>query len=202
MKSFRRKPNPYLADPDVQLMLEFQNGGKSAFEALMQNYYSRVLNFIYRFVGSKESAEDLTQEVFLRVYKYGPRYKPKSKFQTWLYTIAKNISLNELRRNRDFTASVDEPATTGNEDVQKQIADPQGSATDQELILKERAMVIRQAINELPENQRLAVILRRYDNFSYAEIAKTIGVSDKAVKALLSRARINLRRRLSRLLDS
>ncbi|MBW2412387.1 MAG: RNA polymerase sigma factor [Deltaproteobacteria bacterium] len=183
-------------------MLEFQNGGKSAFEALMQNYYSRVLNFIYRFVGSKESAEDLTQEVFLRVYKYGPRYKPKSKFQTWLYTIAKNISLNELRRNRDFTASVDEPATTGNEDVQKQIADPQGSATDQELILKERAMVIRQAINELPENQRLAVILRRYDNFSYAEIAKTIGVSDKAVKALLSRARINLRRRLSRLLDS
>ena len=183
-------------------MLEFQGGSKSAFEALMQNYYPRLLNFIYRFVGSKESAEDLTQEVFLRVYKYGPRYKPRSKFQTWLYTIAKNICLNELRRNRDLFSSLDEPATAGNEDVQKQIADPQSSTADEELILKERATMIRQAINELPENQRLAVILRRYDSFSYAEIAETIGVSDKAVKSLLSRAKVNLRRRLSRLVDS
>ncbi len=182
-------------------MLEFQGGSKSAFEILMQNYYSRVLNFIYRFVANKESAEDLTQDVFLRVFKYGPRYKPKSKFQTWLYTIAKNICLNELRKNKEFVTSLDEPATIGNADMQIQIADPKSSAADEELIHAEKAAVIRQAINELPDNQRLAVILRRYDNFSYAEIAETLGVSDKAVKSLLSRAKVNLRRRLSRLVD-
>ncbi len=202
MTLFRRKPTPYLSDPDVQLMLEFQNGSKSAFETLMQNYYPRVLNFVYRFVGNKAVAEDLAQEVFLRVFKYGPRYKPKSKFQTWLYTIAKNLSLNELRKNKDFIASLDEPATFGNEDLQKQIDNPERSGVDEELIRKEKAMVIRQAINGLPENQRLAVILRRYDNFSYAEIAETLGVSDKAVKSLLSRAKVNLRHRLSGLVNS
>ena len=183
-------------------MLEFQSGSKSAFETLMQHYYSRVLNFIFRFVANKELAEDLTQEVFVRVYKFGPRYKPKSKFQTWLYTIAKNICLNELRKNRDLIESLDEPAQIGNEDGPKQIADPEGSRADEKLFLKERALIIRQAINELPENQRLAVILRRYENFSYAEIAETIGVSGKAVKSLLSRAKVNLKRRLSRLVDS
>lgn len=183
-------------------MLEFQNGSKSAFETLMQNYYPRVLNFVYRFAGNKEIAEDLAQEVFLRVFKYGPRYKPKSKFQTWLYTIAKNLSLNELRKNKDVIASLDEPATFGNEDLQKQIDNPERSGVDEELIRKEKAMVIRQAINGLPENQRLAVILRRYDNFSYVEIAETLGVSDKAVKSLLSRAKVNLRRRLSGLVNS
>lgn len=202
MNPFRRKPNPYLSDPDVQLMLAFQNGSRSTFETLMQNYYPRILNFINRFVADKEIAEDLTQEVFLRVFKYGPRYKPKSKFQTWLYTIAKNICLNELRKNKDFVASLDEPVTIGKEDLQIQIDDPKSCGADEELIRKEKAMVIRQAINNLPENQRMAVILRRYDNFSYAEIAETLGVSDKAVKSLLSRAKVNLRCRLSGLINS
>jgi len=202
MNLFRRRPNPYFSDPDVQLMLAFQNGSRSAFETLMQNYYSRILNFIYRFVANKQIAEDLTQEVFLRVFKYGPRYKPKSKFQTWLYTIAKNIYLNELRKNKDFVASLDDPVTLGKEDLEIQIDDPKNCGADEELIRKEKAMVIRQAIGNLPENQRMAVILRRYDNFSYAEIAETLGVSDKAVKSLLSRAKINLRRRLSGLVNS
>jgi len=183
-------------------MQAFQNGSRSAFETLMQKYYSRILNFIYRFVGNRQIAEDLTQEVFLRVFKYGPRYKPKSKFQTWLYTIAKNICLNELRKNKDFLASLDEPVTTGNEDLQIQIDDPKNCGVDEELIRREKAMIIRQAINNLPENQRMAVILRRYDNFSYAEIAETLGVSDKAVKSLLNRAKVNLKCRLSGLVDS
>jgi len=183
-------------------MLEFRNGSRSAFETLMKKYYSRILNFIYRFVANKEIAEDLTQEVFLRVFRFGHRYKPKSKFQTWLYTIAKNICLNELRKNKDFVASLDEPVTAGNEDQQLQIDDPRRCAADEELIRNEKAMVIRQAINELPENQRLAVILRRYDDFSYVEIAETLGVSDKAVKSLLSRAKVNLRGRLAGLASS
>lgn len=202
MKYFRPKQNPYLSDSDVKLMLEFQSGSKSAFETLMQIYYSRVLNFIYRFIANQESAEDLTQEVFLRVYKSAPRYEPKAQFQTWLYTIAKNICLNELRKNKAFVTSLDEAAVSGNEEVQRQIADPKNTGQDDELIQKEKAIVIRQAINDLPENQRIAVILRRYDYFSYAEIAETLGVSDKAVKSLLSRAKVNLKHRLSRLVDS
>ena len=93
-------------------------------------------------------------------------------------------------------------ADSRNADVQRQVADPKNTGQDEELIRKEKALVIRKAINDLPENQRLAVILRRYDHFSYAKIAETLGVSHKAVKSLLSRARVNLKHRLSGLVDS
>ena len=202
MDYFKRKQNRYLSDPDVQLMLKFRSGSKFAFETLMQNYYPRVLNFIYRFIADRESAEDLTQEVFLRVYRNASRYKPKAQFKTWLYTIAKNICLNELRKNKDLVTSLDVATISGNEEVQMQVADPKSIGQDTKLIRKEKALVIRKAINDLPENQRLAVILRRYDDFSYAEIAETLGVSDKAVKSLLSRAKVNLKHRLSGLVDS
>jgi RNA polymerase sigma-70 factor (ECF subfamily) len=201
MKIFKRKENPYLSDPDVQRMLEFQGGSKSAFEALMQKYYPRVLNFIYRFLVSREIAEDLTQEVFLRVYKSAPRYKPKSQFQTWLYTIAKNICLNELRKNKDLVTSLDEPIFSANDQMQRQLADPNRAGPYEDLIQKEKATLIRRAINELPENQRMAIILRRYDNFSYAEIAATLNVSDKAVKSLLSRAKVKLKDKLSHMIE-
>lgn len=202
MKFLRQKQNPYLSDPDVGLMLEFQKGSKSAFETLMQIHYSPVLNFINRFCANRESAEDLTQEVFLRVYKSASRYKPKAQFKTWLYTIAKNVCLNELRKSKDFVTSLDAAAISGDVEVQKQLADPNNPGPDEEVIRKEKALVIRQAISDLPENQRLAVILRRFDHFSYAEIAEILEVSDKAVKSLLSRAKVNLKHRLSRLVDS
>ncbi|MBT8372646.1 MAG: sigma-70 family RNA polymerase sigma factor [Deltaproteobacteria bacterium] len=200
MKNIFQKSKIYLSDLDVQLMLEVKEGNKKAFETLMQKYYPRILNFIYRFVGNKATAEDLTQEVFLRVYKSARRYKPRSKFQTWLFTIAKNIGLNELRRSKKLTLSLDEMFDSGEKEVKKEIEDPHVTSPDEEIIQMEKTTEIRAAINDLPENQRIAVILKRYEGFSYAEIAATLKVSDKAVKSLLSRAKENLKNRLANLI--
>lgn len=197
MKRYFQKSNPYLSDPDVQRMLEVQRGSKTAFEALMRHYYPRILNFIYRFAGNQSTAEDLTQEVFMRVYNNARKYRPKSGFQTWIYTIAKNVALNDLRRGRRFAYSLDEPASGDDHKIYRETENSEALSPDEMIIQKEKADRIRAAISKLPENQKLALILRRYEEFSYAEIAATLNVSDKAVKSLLSRAMQNLKNRLA-----
>ena len=181
-------------------MLKVKKGDRDAFEILMRKYYPRILNFVYRFLGNRQLSEDLTQDVFLKVYKSARRYRPRSKFQTWLYTIAKNSCLNELRRNRRQMASLDEPITFDERVQKKEISDPHADPAE-EFFQKEKKMMIQAAINDLPENQRIAVILRRYENFSYVEIAATLNVTDKAVKSLLSRAKLNLRKKLAGILN-
>ncbi len=186
----------YLDDPDTLLMIEFSKGNKFAFEHLMKKYFSRVMNFIYRFTNNRDIAEELTQEVFIKVYNSGNRYIPKAKFRTWLYTIARNISLNEVRRNNNSALSLDASIyedLNGYTYVMNDNAEP----ADHNLRREEITDVIRTAISLLPKNQRIAVILRRYENFSYEEIASTMGISVSAVKSLLSRARENLRNTLS-----
>jgi RNA polymerase sigma-70 factor (ECF subfamily) len=200
MKFLSKKENPYLSDPDVQLMLQFKAGDQTALEALMRKYYPRILNFIYRFLGNRQVAEDLTQEVFLKVYKSAFKYTPRSQFQTWLYTIAKNTALNELRRKRGLFVSTDQTFNSDGNELTKEIADYE-TAPDKDLMHKEKAAMIRQAIDDLPEKQRMAVILRRFEDFSYAEIAATLKVSDKAVKSLLSRAKLNLKHNLASKID-
>ncbi|MBI5149469.1 MAG: sigma-70 family RNA polymerase sigma factor [Candidatus Omnitrophica bacterium] len=194
---FPDNTNPYLSDPDVRLMLDFQGGDKASFEALMRKYYPRLLNFIYRFTGSAELAEDLTQEVFLKVYSASTAYRPKSKFQTWVYTIAKNISLNELRRHKKTPLSLDEPFLSEDGPVQRQLEDTQTPRADEQMLRDETSAAVRAAINSLPENQRVAVILRRYEQFSYEEIGQTMQMSVKAVKSLLSRGKENLKNKLT-----
>ena len=201
MKRFFKKSNRYYSDPDVKRMLAVQQGNKLAFEELMRHYYPRILNFIYRFVGHQSTAEDLAQEVFMRVYNSAPRYRPKSRFQTWIYTIAKNVALNDLRRSRRLTYSRDEPADGDDQLFYRDMDGLGQDAPDEKMIQKEKAARIRTAISELPENQRAAIILRRYEEFSYAEIAATLNVSDKAVKSLLSRAMQNLKKRLTGKVD-
>ena len=159
--------NLSLSNPDVLLMLEFQKGGKASFEALTRKYYGRVFNFILRIVLRRDAAEDLTQEVFIKVYHSGDQYKPQAKFQTLVFTIAKNLALNE---DKNFL-----PA-------------------DEELARDETARLVKEAIHSLPENQRIAVILRRYENFSYEEIAESLNCSTEAVKPLLSRAKETLKK--------
>ena len=136
----------------------------------------------------------------MKVYKSARRYRPRSKFQTWLYTIAKNTCLNELRRNRGQLVSLDEPITFDERAQKKEISDPHSDPAG-EFFQKEKKALIQAAINNLPENQRIAVILRRYENFSYVEIAATMNVTDKAVKSLLSRAKVNLRKKLAGIVD-
>ena len=200
MKILNKKQASYLSDPDVQLMLDLKRGDRSAFEALMRKYYPRILNFIYRFIGNREIAEDLSQDVFMKVYKSAWRYRPRSKFQTWLYTIAKNVSLNELRRKRKMMVSLDETHDSGENELRKEIAHPDDDPS-QAVLAKEKVALIQAAINDLPENQKMAVILKRYENFSYAQIAATLNITDKAVKSLLSRARVNLKKRLAKTVD-
>lgn len=177
-------------------MLEFQKGDRAAFDKLMVKFYPRVLNFIYRFVGRREIAEDLTQDVFLKVFNQPQQYQPQAKLQTWLFTIARNVSLNELRKNKFIGFSLNQTAPTQEGELQTQISDPHAVNPSHAILQQEKVSLIKQAIAQLPENQRTAVILRRYEDFSYEEIAKTLNVSVKAVKSLLSRAKENLKKQL------
>lgn len=183
-------------------MLEFQKGNKASFETLMRTYFPRLLNFIYRFVGNQELAEDLTQEVFIKVYHCAAQYTPQAKFQTWIYTIAKNISLNELRKHKHHFVSIDETFETEDNTLHRQLEDKNNVNAAQGMINEEKIAMIKKAIESLPESQRMAVILRRYDNFSYEEIAQTMNTSVKAVKSLLSRAKENLKDKLIDIIDS
>ena len=189
-----------MADADVECMLALKKGDRKAFEVLMRKYYPRILNFAYRFLGNRQLAEDIAQDVFMKIYKSAHRYRPRAQFQTWLYTIARNTCLNELRRNRGQMVSIDEPVASEAQELKKEISDPRANPAG-EFLQKEKKTLIRAAINDLPDNQRTAVILRRYENFSYAEIAATLNVTDKAVKSLLSRARLNLKNNLADIVD-
>ncbi len=188
--------NPYLSDPDVQLMLKFQQGDKEAFVTIMRKYYPLLLNFNYKFLGNKEIAEDMTQEVFLRIYKSISKYTPKASFRTWAYKIARNLCLNVLRRNRHLFVSLDQPVLVKDDKLIRQIEDRNLSKSDEEVTNRETAELIKAAIHSLPIKQRMVVIMRTYDNFSYKEIACILSISVSAVKSLLSRARATLKSKL------
>lgn len=143
-------------------------------------------------LGSDAEAEDLAQQVFIRVWKSAPRYRPTAKFTTWLFRITRNLVFNELRRRRHFVDRVDEiPEPTGRRDQEP----------DQVLMDGELQSAIQQAIDRLPESQRLAIILRRYEGTSYEEIAAVMGTTVPAVKSILFRARAELRERLEKYLS-
>ena len=191
-------PN-YFSDPDVILMLAVKKGEQAPFETLMHKYYKRVFNFIYRFVSDRETAEDLTQETFLRVYRAARTYAPQAKFQTWLLTIARNLSLNDLRRRKVKMVSLQEEILTTRGQVPRQVED-KGRGPHEQLLAEERQEFVRRAISALPVHQRAAVSLRRYDDLSYEEISQVLGCSVAAVKSLLNRAKENLRQQLESVL--
>ena len=182
-------------------MLAVKKGDRNAFDDLMRKYYPRILNFAYRFIGNRQLAEDLAQDVFMKVYRSAARYQPYSKFQTWLYTIAKNTCLNELRSHRSPVISLDEGPHADDSELRKELPNPVADpATD--LLEKEREAQVRAAIDDLSEKQKMAVLLKRYEGFTYAEIAATLDVTEKAVKSLLSRAKVNLKNKLVNVIDS
>ncbi|MGD8667893.1 MAG: sigma-70 family RNA polymerase sigma factor [Desulfobacterales bacterium] len=201
MVRFRKKSqDSYTDDSDVKRMLAVKKGDRHAFDELMRKYYPRILNFAYRFIGNRQLAEDLAQDVFLKVYRSAARYRPRSQFQTWLYTIAKNTCLNELRRNRGQPLSLDEGPHTDGGELRKELPDPTADPAT-EFLQKEKEAQVRAAIRDLSEKQKIAVILRRYEGFTYTEIAATLDVTEKAVKSLLSRAKVNLKNKLTGLID-
>ena len=184
-----------MARTDVQLMLDVQAGDKESFETLLRKYRTPVMNFLYRMVRNSAEAEDLAQEVFLRVYRARQGYAPSAKFTTWMFRIATNLALNALRDNhhRQSEISIDQPVETNeSEQPALEVPDRRPSA-EQKLIARSRTEMIRNAIHVLPEKQRAAVLLHKYQELDYDEIAKILGCSESALKSLLFRAYETLR---------
>lgn len=185
-------------DPDVRLMLQVRDDVQGAFETLVVRYQHRLLGVMVHLVGRVEEAEDLTQEVFLRIYRARKGYRPRARFSTWLFTIANNLALNHLRsKGRRPVVSM------GGEDSGSQTFAPaseralarEGTPSAQ-LRKVELSEVVRDALAVLGEDQKLAVLLNKFEEMSYTEIAEVMGRSEAAVKSLLARARNSLREQL------
>ena len=184
-----------LRDPDVRLMIGVRDDQPGAFEELVEAYQSRLVGIMHHLVGSAEEAEDLAQEVFLRVYRARKKYRARCKFSTWLFTIANNLALNALRSRQRKPAvplNVSDSGPLGPRPAEQLVRDRSAQPV-QHLQERELAAIVQKALAGLNERQRLAVVLNKFEDMSYEEIAEVMRLTTKAVKSLLSRARCNLR---------
>ncbi len=182
---------------DVRLMCLSGNGDMAAFEQLVERHQSLVAGTIGRMLGDNSDVEDLAQQVFVRVWKSAGRYEARAKFTTWLLTITRNLVFNEVRRRKRHATTPLQMEPGGEE---MQLKDERGQSPGESLLEGELQREVEKAIAELPETQRMAVVLRRYEELSYEEIAQVLNQSIPAVKSLLFRARTQLRERLKRYL--
>jgi len=184
-----------LRDPDVRLMIAVRDDVPGAFEELVEAYQHRLINVMQHLIGRSGDAEDLAQEVFLRVYRARKKYRARCKFSTWLFTIANNLGLNWLR-SRQRKPVVSLPAQDSGPlgpRPAEQMVPSRDKPPSQRLQQEELAEVVRRALDTLNERQRMAVVLNKFEDLNYAEIAEVMGLTSKAVKSLLNRARTNLR---------
>jgi len=182
---------------DAQVMLRVKAGDQSSFDYLVQKYRRPMISFMYRMARNTAAAEDLAQEVFLRVYRSRASYEASAKFTTWLYRIATNLAVNHARDTRherpEVTVSLDE----SNEESGTTLELPDGNLTaEQNLVRRERLLAIRSKVEALPEQQRLAVIMHKYQQMDYKQIAEVLKKSESATKSLLFRAYETLREQL------
>ena len=187
-----------LMDPDIQLMLNFKEGDQRAFQLLFDKYKKQVINFCYRYCGHQPVAEELAQETFLRVYKAAPHYRPEARFSTWLFKIAANVCLNEIRKPvyRARLESIDLTPDQGRTADRELIMEQDQSMPDALLEAHQDQILIRQAMDRLPEEQRVALLLRATEEFSYEEIAEQINRSENHVKTLIYRGRQRMKKML------
>jgi RNA polymerase sigma-70 factor (ECF subfamily) len=184
-------------------MLRVKRGDRIAFEALVHKYQQPVMNLVYRTLSDATEAEDLAQQVFVQVFKSAPRYEATAKFSTWLFTIARNLCLNEIRRRTRHPAeSMDEPSPDQDDQPARPVEDRQAVAPPDALLHGELQAKIEEALADLPEKQRTAILLCREDELSYEDIARVIGCSLSATKSLIHRGRETLKRRLKPYLRS
>lgn len=182
---------------DAEIMLRVKAGDQPAFEYLVQKYRRPMLRFMYRMARNAAAAEDLAQEVFLRVYRSRESYEASAKFTTWLYRIATNLAVNHARDTRherpEVQVSLDEP----DEESGTTLELPDASLNvEQAMVVRERMMAIRRKVEALPEQQRLAVIMHKYQQMDYKQIAEVLKKSESATKSLLFRAYETLREQL------
>jgi RNA polymerase sigma-70 factor (ECF subfamily) len=187
-------------DPGAAWMLSVQAGDLEAFDRLVHEYQHVVHHLVFRFTGRRETVEDLSQEVFLRVYRARASYRPEAKFRTWLYTIVYNLCVNYTKsRKLRRAASLEAPiGLDGEEDSLRSVLDdPKNVHPIQQMAKTEAALRLRRALAELPPQQRAAMTLYQFRGLSLREIASTMETTEKAVKSLLARARENLREKVA-----
>jgi RNA polymerase sigma-70 factor, ECF subfamily len=182
-------------DPDAVLMVNVCGGHEPSFETLLERHRGTVVNHLYRLVRDRAVAEELAQDVFLRVYRFRNRYQPEAKFSTWLFRITTNVALNWRRDTRREAAHLRLDAST-HEARRIQVLD-QNPRVDQQLLAEHRAREIREAIGTLPPKQLAAVLMHKYEGLDYVQIAEALDCSIPALKSLLFRAYETLRRRLA-----
>mgnify|MGYP001085496247 FL=1 len=193
-------------DPDVRLMLQIRDDTPGAFEVMVSRYQDRLVGVLYHIVGNLEEAEDLSQDVFLRVYKARKGYRPKAKFSTWLFTIANNLAMNHARsKGRKPSvnvggSSVDRNDSTASVSLAQTLPSREATASAQ-MRKVELSEVVREALGVLNEDQKMAVLLNKFEEMGYAEIGVVMNRSPAAVKSLLARARNELREQLEPYLE-
>jgi len=190
-------------DPDAALMLRVKRGDMKAFEALAEKYKQPIVNMMYRMLRDLDEAEDLAQNVFLRVYHSAGRYRVSAKFSTWIFTIARRLCLNEIRRRgRHPAESLESSQSDRDEQAPRQFEDVKTFTPTEASLQAELAQKIEEALAQLPEKQRLAIVLCRQEELSYEEIARVLGCSVPATKSLIHRGRETLKEKLKPYLQS
>ena len=177
-------------------MMQVREGDASAFEELVGRYQTRLMMVLSHLVGSREQAEDLAQDVFLRIYRARANYVPGAKFSTWLFTIANNVASNARRtkaRRREVNLVTAGSGSFITNPLEHMAKEKSGQMPTRQLDKAEVSQMVRIAMESLNERQRMAVLLSKFEGMSYAEIAETMELSTQATKSLLSRARENLR---------
>lgn len=184
-------------DPDADLMLRVKRGDTAAFEELVEKYKQPVMNLCSRTLRDQTEAEDLAQNVFVQVFKSADRYRVEAKFTTWLFTIARNLCLNEIRRrSRHPAESLDAAENPEDESASRQFEDRKNTSAPDLLLRDELTSKVEEALAALPENQRTAILLFKEKDLSYEEISEILGCSLSATKSLIHRGREALKQKL------
>lgn len=200
---------PMALERDAQLMLRVREGDAQSFTLLLERHRGPVIHFLYRMVQNQPVAEELAQEVFLRVYRSRETYEPTAKFTTWLFRIATHLALNHIRdgKNEKSQTRLDASGTVVSKAAEEsgesggggtQVAD-RGLSVEQSMVRDARLEEVRNAIHSLPEKQRAAVMMHKYQELGYVQIAGALGCSESAIKSLLFRAYETLRSKLAHL---
>jgi RNA polymerase sigma-70 factor (ECF subfamily) len=190
-------------DYDAELMLRVKHGDLQAFEQLVQVYQHPIVNLAFRMLRDLDEAEDLAQNVFLRVFQSAPRYQVTAKFSTWIFTIARRLCLNEIRRRgRHPAQSLDSSPSEDPEQAPRQYPDGKTFSPPQAFLHRELEQKIQEALAALPDKQRLAIALCRENELSYEDIARVLGCSVPATKSLIHRGRETLKDKLKPYLQS
>lgn len=190
----RTTQDSHAAAEDIALMLAVKSGDERAFESLVERHQFRVVGTVAKMLGGESDAEDIAQQVFIRVWQSAPRYNPTAKFTTWLLTITRNLVFNEMRRRQRARLVPLDPGDADRPPVGH--ADSSARSAPEEIADAELQEAVTRAITSLPETQRIAVVLRRFENMPYEEIAKVLKTTVPSIKSLLFRARTDLREQL------